>query len=107
MNYEIVWSVVFALILFRLIGDGIDYAAGRIAKYQSDKNFKKLLDELEDALPWQKPSFNLEIGCNDDECDICDEPVAKKPVKRKPVKAKPVRRPVKKAVAKKKTVKKK
>jgi hypothetical protein len=103
MNYEIVWSVVFALILFRIIGDGIDYVAARAAKYQSDNKFKKLMEELEDSLPWEKSSFNIEIGCNDYDCDICDEPVAKKAVKRKPVKAQPIRRrPVKKAATKKK-----
>lgn len=103
MSYEIVSSVVFALILFRIIEDGIDYVAGRIAKYQSDRRFKKLMERLEGAFPREESRF-IDIGCDDKDCDICyDEPVAKKPVKRKPVKAQPIRRrPVKKAVAKKK-----
>lgn len=104
MNYEIVFSIVFALILFRIIENGIDYVAGRIAKYQADKQVKKFMERLEESFPRKEPLLNLEIGCDDDNCDICyDEPVAKKPVKRKPVKAQPIRRrPVKKAAAKKK-----
>lgn len=104
MNYEIVFSIVFALILFSLVEHFTNHVAERIVKYKSNKQFKKLMARIEDSLPSTvTPSFNLEIGCDDDDCDICyDEPVAKKPVKRKPAKAQPVRRPVKKAVAKKK-----
>jgi hypothetical protein len=109
MSYEIVSSVVFALILFRLIEDGVEYVADKLLKRKRDKDFKKLLANLEDSLPFSKP-FTPLANCIVEDCDICGDDegtisipvIEKKPVKRAATKTKAVRRPVKKAVAKKK-----
>jgi len=107
MNYEIVWSIVFALILFRIVEDGIDHVVEIILKRKRNKDFKKLVGRIENIRQEDKPSFTLDIGCNDEDCDICGDdegtiaPARRKPVKRAATKTKAVRRPVKKTVAKK------
>lgn len=114
MNYEIVWSIVFALILFRLVEDGIEYVAEKLLQRQRDKKFKKLLASLEETFQPRLTDYD-DKTCGDPDCDLCfdDEGtisipvVKKKTVKRAATKTKTVRRPVKKAVAKKKAAKRK
>jgi hypothetical protein len=109
MSYEIVSSVVFALILFRLIEDGVEYVAEKLLQRKRDKEFKDLMAKLEANFSSGRLTNYDDKTCGDEYCDICndDEGTISIPVvKRKPAKAQPVRRPVKKAVAKKKTVKK-
>jgi hypothetical protein len=108
MSYEIVSSVVFALILFRLIEDGVEYVAEKLLQRKRDKEFKDLMAKLEANFSSGRLTNVDDKTCGDEYCDICndDEDFTIPVVKRKPAKAQPVRRPVKKAVAKKKTVKK-
>jgi len=115
MSYEIVSSVVFALILFRLIEDGIDYAVQRLLKHKRDKEFKDLMTKLEANFSSGRLTNYDDKTCGDEYCDICNDDedtytipvVKKKPVKRAATKTKAVRRPVKKTAAKKKVAKRK
>jgi hypothetical protein len=108
MSYEIVSSIVFALILFRLIEDGIEYVAEKLIDRKRKKKFNELMTRLESALPSSLSDYD-DKTCGDPECDICGDDegtitipvVKKKTVKRAATKTKTVRRPVKKAVAKK------
>lgn len=103
MNYEIVWSILFALIVWRALENVIDYAVAYVNERKRSKAFDKLLVQLDEALPFKPGDFGMG-DCGDDDCDLCyDKPVAKKKtVKRAATKTKAVRKPVKKAAARRK-----
>ncbi len=71
IDFNIVWSVVFALMLIRIVDTAVDYINYQFTKKKRDKAFARLLEELK-------------------------EEAVKKPVRRATVK-----KTVKKAVAKK------
>lgn len=92
MDYEIVWSIVLALIIWKALENIIDEAASWLTRYTSNRRFKKAMERLEDELP-----FRYEI-CDDD-CIVCDDDQGTISI--------PKKKPVKKAVAKKKPAKRK
>ena len=54
IDFSIVWSVILALMLIRIVDAAVDYAHYQLTKKKRDKAFARLLEELEAELPKKK-----------------------------------------------------
>ena len=55
IDFNIVWSVVLALMLIRIVDNAVDYAHYLVTKKKRDKAFAEFLAELEAEIPAAKP----------------------------------------------------